>query len=249
MKFTLEDLQKLLKNRTFLISIAIVAILIVVVTAFLTASSKKEGGAVTPAPSKPIQDDEYNPDETPPGTLASAFKVVRVEPFQNQTGISTVPTINIYFDKEIKPYDFNIVIKPKASFSFEVIQGRTAFQLILKSNLKPSTKYTVEVFEIDTKNRFNIFSWHFTTGNKLIASAGTVAKIKEKMPYKGKGFGVSYIASTDRYFVSIDKTPVDTYKRAAIDWFKAQGLTNPEKQINIVYLIGGPALPPHIMTE
>jgi len=34
---------------------------------------------------------------------------------------------------------------------------------------------------------------------------------------------------------------VETYKKAAVDWLKSQGLTDPEKQINIAYFLIGKA--------
>jgi hypothetical protein len=86
-----------------------------------------------------------------------------------------------------------------------------------------------------------IFFWSFTTGKKAAVSASVVENIKKKLPYQESHVYITYLSSGDKFFVTIDAKPVNTYKTRALNWFKSQGLVDPENQINITFLLTGVA--------
>ncbi len=234
--FSLTELQSLLKNKTFLIVLGITILIILIISIILI------GKEVTKPPVEPPTEGKIeipNPPLTKP-------RVVRVEPLPGQKDVSTAPTIKVFFEEDVS--ELKVSISPKPPFKFKSAFTRRGSELTLTptTTLKPSTKYKIDVLIDETI----IYFWNFTT-KKATVSLSVIEKIKKQMPYQDPGgkFNISYSAATDKFFVRIKAKPIDTSKQAAINWFKSQGLTNPEKQINIVYLTSSEILPPHPMGE
>ena len=163
-------------------------------------------------------------------------RVLRVEPLPDATGVSANPTVSITVENPIAGKNVAVSSKPTASFNRSLPPSGYTLTLTPKTPLKLGTKYTLSV----SMNNIKIYEWEFTTGQKG-ANAVIIEALKKKLPYQGAHFRISYAQATDKYFVNIDAKPVETYKKAAIDWLKSQGLTDPEKQINIVYFLIGKA--------
>ena len=163
-------------------------------------------------------------------------RVLRVEPLPDATGVSANPTVRITFENTITGKNATISSKPAASFSQTLSSSGYTLTLTPKTPLKLGTKYILSV-SID---KIKIYEWEFTTGQRS-GNVSIIQALKKKLPYQGAHFRISYAQATDKYFVNIDAKPVETYKKTAIDWLKSQGLTDPEKQINIVYFLIGKA--------
>jgi len=217
----LNELLNVLKEKKFLV---LVGLLLVLLVGYALLNLPKE--------EKPKYPEESVPRELPQPKLV----VTRVEPKQDRTDVSTAPTIRIYFDRPITK--LAVKIEPNPSFSFKETLSPEAFHLTLvpEVTLASSTKYTINVKLED----LTIYSWSFTTGGESTPAA-VVENIKKELPYKGDHFKISYWSSTDKFFVTVDAKPVEVYKAAALNWFKARGLTDPEAQINIAYILVGQA--------
>jgi len=163
-------------------------------------------------------------------------RVLRVEPLPDATGVSANPTVSITFENSVTGKNVSVSAKPSALFSQNLSTSGYTLTLIPKAPLKLGTKYALAVSIGKTK----IYEWEFTTGQKS-GNAAIIEALKKKLPYQGAHFRISYAQATDKYFVNIDAKPVETYKKTAIDWLKSQGLTDPEKQINMVYFLIGKA--------
>ncbi|OGY21513.1 MAG: hypothetical protein A2126_04240 [Candidatus Woykebacteria bacterium GWB1_45_5] len=162
--------------------------------------------------------------------------VAWVEPRADQKDISTTPTIKIAFEKKIKENEISLETVPAFNFSLKISPDGYYLTVSPKSPLEKNTKYQINViFE-----KVRIYAWSFTTGS-LEADAQIVKTIKSKLPYYGDHFSISYAGSTDKFFVTIDAKPVETYKKAALAWFTSQGLSNAETKINIFYYLVGNA--------
>ena len=163
-------------------------------------------------------------------------RVLRVEPLPDATGVSANPTVSITFENSVTGKNVSISSKPTASFSQTLSSSGYTLTLIPKTPLKLGTKYTLSI----SIGKIKIYEWEFTTGQRS-ANPAVIENLKKKLPYKGNHFRISYAEATDKYFVNIDAKPVETYKQAALDWLKSQGLTDPERQINVAYFLIGKA--------
>ena len=218
----LEDFQNILKDKKFWVFITVLILVAVVLSVLLiNQRSKAPGGTGIEPELRPTKPD---------------VRVLRVEPLPDQKGISTSPTIKISFEKSIEGKKIAISSTPVASFDQQI--SSKGFHLILtpKSPLEPSTKYTLSVLD----GKVKIYSWSFTTGTKG-ADPTLLEKIKAQLPYEETHFRITYASPTDKFIVTIDAKPVDTYKKAALSWFASKGLPDAAKKINIFYLTVGEA--------
>ncbi|OGY24067.1 MAG: hypothetical protein A2172_00790 [Candidatus Woykebacteria bacterium RBG_13_40_15] len=220
----LEKLNELLKDKKFwlfVFSIAAIAFLLI----------------TTLTPPKKETEKTNALDVGDLKAAKASLLVSRVEPLPKQEGVSTAPTINIFFDRPVKDMDVKVGTKPDFKFRSELSPGTTVAVVTPEETLLQGTKYTISV-KLDNKL---IYEWYFTTGSSKTPT-GVVQKIKEKLPYTGNHFKITYWPSTDKFFITIDNKPMDVYRDAALNWLRSYGLTDPEKQIHIVYLPVGKAV-------
>jgi len=219
---TLETLQSILKDKKFWIFLVILVVVAIAGASLLVRQLSGE-------PTITGYEKLYNISPPKNG-------VVRVEPLPDKKGISTNPTIIVMFEKSIIGKKVQITSSPEASFNQAVSSNGFTLTLTPKESLKPSTKYTFSVIYEKSK----IYVWSFTTGKKG-GDPQLIDTIKNKLPYKSTHLTISYSSTTDKFFVFIDAKPIDTYKKAALDWFASQGLVDAEKKINIFYYLVGEA--------
>ena len=223
MNFNLANLQSVAKNKLFLVVSVVVVLLLFGALIFL-ASKVTE---TSPLDNVNIQI---------PNAPEIKILVLRVEPLPDQKGVSTSPSIKIVFKDSIIDEKITVNSSPKVSFSRSVSPRGYTLTLVPEKNLKINTKYTLDVFHDKTK----IYAWSFTTGT-VGANPSIVEKIKGVLPYDVDSFRITYSATSDTFVVTIFEKPVENNKKLALDWFKSQGLKNPEKEINITYLTLGSA--------
>ena len=163
--------------------------------------------------------------------------VVSVEPLENQKGLSVVPQMSVTFSKTIIGKTIELKSDPKADFSFGVSLDGEKIDFSPVGPLKKNTDYSVQIIIGGDP----LFSWSVRTKNKGTNQANlasVVNKIRDKTPFIGSGFRVSYDAATDQFFVFVDKAPVETYKSRANVWLRDQGLKDFEA-LNINYVVKG----------
>ena len=183
---------------------------------------------------------EQNPIETPkprPFTV----RVESVEPLRNQRDVSVVPRVVVSFSASVSGKKVVLKTQPSVSFTTEVDASGVKATFNPLSNLKPKTKYNVQVL-VDEEP---IFSWSFTTKSGAISQENlstVVNKIKKKMPVVEDGFRISYDAPGDHFFVFIEKTPISTYENKAKLWFKENGVKD-LGALNISYVPKGSLTP------
>ncbi len=216
----LEEVQKLIRDKKLWVFIVIIVFILLAMASTLLPEGKTIITGIEP-PTKPA---------------IVKLRVTRVEPLPDQKDVSTAPTIKIFFDRKINSLPVKIVTTPE--FEIKSTLSPKGFNSTLepKATLKALTKYTIDIL----LEKVKIYSWSFTTG-KVSTPADVVNKIKDQLPFKGEHFRISYWSSTDKFFIAIDAEPVDKYKAAATDWLKVRGLSDPENQINIVYIPIGEA--------
>ena len=228
------SLEKLRLYVPIFVGVVIILILLVTSISFMLF----KGESKEKPPEKLDEQYEFNPVENPREIREKLIlSVTGVEPRDGQKEISTNPTIKIYFDKPHDSKDIKFVTKPAFKFKIDTARSNLLYTLTPTSALKPSTKYTVDVLHQGLK----IFFWSFTTGKKATVEASLVEKIKSQLPYQESHVYITYLSSADKFFVTIDAKPVNTYKTRALNWFKSQGLVDPESQINITFLLTGTA--------
>lgn len=223
MNFNLATFQSLIRNKLFL---AVSAVVILLLFAALVPLAYKFPGTSS------LTDVNIQVPITPDIKIL----VLRVEPLPDQEGISTSPSIKIIFKDTISDEKITVNSSPKASFSRSVSPRGYTLTLTPEKNLKTETKYTLDIFHDKTK----IYSWFFTTGTAG-ASPNIVEKIKRELPYEVDSFRITYSSASDTFVVIIFEKPVENNKKQALDWFRSQGLKNPDKEINITYLTLGSA--------
>lgn len=185
-------------------------------------------------------DDEQIPTSTPSAQPFSG-NVESVEPLMNQKGLSVAPQVVVNFSSPVAGRKVVLKSDPAAKFSVSADSTGTKITFNPKVNLKPGTKYNLQVL-VDERS---VFSWSFTTKSKGVPQqnfSSVIEKIKEKMPVVEPGFRISYDAAGDQFFVFIEKTPINTYKSKANDWFKKNGVKD-LGALNINYVPKGSLTP------
>jgi len=56
-----------------------------------------------------------------------------------------------------------------------------------------------------------------------------LAKIKAKLPMRTNDFSIIYFEESDQFGVTIFQGPYQEKKKMVLNWFKKQGISNPEK--------------------
>lgn len=171
-------------------------------------------------------------------------RVVSVEPLQEQTGISVAPQVVVEFSSSVAGRKVELKTEPAAEFSTKMeyfyAGGENKVTFDAGANLKPGTTYNVRVL-VDEQS---LFAWNFTTksrGSSQNDLAGVATRMRQELPI-GDGFRISYAAAGDRFFVFIEKAPIEAYQNKANAWLRNMGLRD-FAALNISYVPKGSLTP------
>lgn len=214
-----------------------VASFIFAVTAWFMADSEKK----EPRPALPLVAGPVTGAPIPQDVKKAELPILRVEPDVNQEGVSSAPKIVVYFRNSAKGKTVNIKVTPAFDFKASFDNAATVLTVTPNTPLKAKTKYSIEILQNGTV----LYGWSFTTGDDVV-SVGDVAainKLKATLPYRSDHFWIEYKSIADVFNVYIDAKPVETYKQAALNYFKSQGISDPSK-LNIAIIPVGEAATP-----
>ena len=175
---------------------------------------------------------------TPEKNLPSVFSV---EPLQDQKGLSVVPQIVVTFSTSVVGRKVELKTSPVSEFITKIDVGGEKVIFSPINNLKPSTKYDLQVLVDDDP----VFFWNVTTKKRGTTQKNLAAKvnsIRAKKSIIEDGFRISYDAPGDHFFVFIEKAPINTYGEKAKSWFKENGVTD-LGALNISYIPKGSLTP------
>lgn len=60
-------------------------------------------------------------------------------------------------------------------------------------------------------------------------SPSTLAKVKDQLPVRNNDFSLIYFEESEQFGVTIFQGPYQEKKKMVLDWFKIQGINDPEK--------------------
>ena len=168
---------------------------------------------------------EGNGESSPQRLATPVFRgrVLFVEPLQDQSDISVVPSPNVTFNESVTGKKVQLKSIPSINFTESFSSNGEKVTFSPSKPLKPKTNYVFQIF-IDNQP---IFSWNITTKDKGTNQgnlAGVVNKIRSKLPLSKNGFGISYDGATDQFFVFIEEAPIETTKQKANQWLREQEL-------------------------
>ena len=199
---------------------------IIILLAFgFSASLIILGIILTPKP-REIEPGRGSPEKN----LPSVFSV---EPLQDQKDLSVVPQVLVTFSTSVVGRKVELKTSPVSEFITKIDVGGEKVIFSPINNLKPSTKYDLQVLVDDDP----VFFWNVTTkkrGTTQKNLATKVNSIRAKKSIIEEGFRISYDSPGDQFFVFIEKTPIKTYENKAKSWFRENGITDLEA-LNISY--------------
>lgn len=65
---------------------------------------------------------------------------------------------------------------------------------------------------------------------------GVKVEIINKLPVITEGYSIEYLKTSDRFVVSIKQNPASQYKKEAKEWFRQNGVADPDSA-NIYYVV------------
>jgi hypothetical protein len=184
--------------------------------------------------------------------------VLSTQPQQNSQNVSPLAEVVFTLDKPIQVNSFKVTSLPETTLSVELTNGGrdiTVSPATTEKNWETNTQYTLTLSPLtDEKNETllktstalvfstttlsaveasqqnsQVDSTEFINDiDTMIAKDPYLRLVNNTLPYTQYGFRIQYLQYTDLVTIDILHKPADYYLAAAKQWFRSQGITNPD---------------------
>ncbi|MBM3208749.1 hypothetical protein FJZ40_00445 [Candidatus Shapirobacteria bacterium] len=170
-------------------------------------------------------------------------KIISVDPPNQAVGVELTARVSLAFDKAIYPDQVYFAIEPETPLQ-KSQSSKNVIALYPERPFVPGQKYRLKAWY---QNEPPIF-WEFTT--KVIPKieerpfpiatpSATQSSAKERviasLPRQSENYYIQYLPDADQFFIQILKNPYDRYQNEAVRWLASFGITDPEKELNLLF--------------
>jgi len=178
-------------------------------------------------------------------------KIIRVSPLSESQNIDPNTQILVLFSQKVDLGQVHFTINPKTLLQ-KSTQDQETIIFIPEQPLKGNQIYRISVWY----QKENPTTWEFKTkidtetpSIPLYPSPGVETtptstqsnssqiknKIISQLPVETENYSIQYLSKNDQFFITIKKSPYDTYKSQVIIWFKNFGISRPEEDLPLFF--------------